>query len=469
MLGSEHACASCVPSPSPRSVYRCLGKYRLLELIGRGAMGDVYRAEHVLLGRKVAVKVLRAELSRNRELVERFFSEARAVNLVGHPHIVEVTDFARERDGTVWFVMEFLHGLDLGTLLQDETPSLSRALTIARQICDALEAVHAVGIVHRDIKPENVFLVQRDGHDFVKLLDFGIARLPELPDEEHTTLRGVVMGTPPYIAPEQARGMDVDGRCDVYAVGAVLFELISGRALFDQPDLRAMLADVAFTEPPALSAHAQVPSCVRAALDDLLARCLHKDPERRPATAKALGSELCAIAARLEAWTSQQAEAVAAEDGALLALCRRTWPVRAFGLAAAVAAAMAVIWLGPSSQAERPVTHAQADDRTQPPLAAASVASIVAARATPVHAAIVEPNAGPTRDRAPAISADVAAPARPARRHTSARAAIPVAAEPAAEAPASAAPASDALPALASAGEPRALDPDKLLNPFANE
>jgi len=361
------------PAPiAPTRPNRMLGKYSLLELIGSGAMGDVSRAAHVLLGRRVAVKVLRRELAREQSLVERFFSEARAVNLVGHPHIVEVTDFARERDGTVWFVMEFLDGSDLGTLLRDERPSLRRSLEITRQICDALDAVHGVGIIHRDIKPENVFLVQRDGRDFVKLLDFGIARLPEPHDGEHSTLRGVVMGTPPYMAPEQARGLEIDPRSDVYAVGAVLFELITGRAVFEQPTLRAMLADITFKAPPRLSEHAQLPSAVRDALDELIDRCLAKDPDRRPDTAKALALELSAIAERLEAWAKSadpapaqptpparsRPERSAPDSAAVLAVCRPKWPARSLWFGAALAVGATGLWgFGPSMTSQAPAVQ----------------------------------------------------------------------------------------------------------------
>ena len=334
----------------------CLGKYRLLELIGSGAMGAVYRAEHIVLGRVVAVKVLHADLANDETLVERFFSEARAVNLIGHPHIVDVTDFAREPDGTVWFVMEFLNGCDLAALCDGRVLDLGRALAITQQVCGALQAVHAVGIVHRDIKPENIYVTTREGRDFVKLLDFGIARMPELASAEHGTGNGVVMGTPPYMAPEQACAQAVDHRSDLYAVGAVLYGLVTGKMVFQRNNIQDLLEDVAFTKAPAPSAHAIVPDSVRDEIDALVARCLAKDPNDRPADASALGAELAKIAARLDPASQQalpqaappaqrhyplalrptaaEAEDVEREAVAVLASCRPKWQQQALWVAA---------------------------------------------------------------------------------------------------------------------------------------
>jgi serine/threonine-protein kinase len=498
MVIEQHSASAQPAIAQPR--LRSLGKYRLLELIGSGAMGDVYRAEHVLLGRKVAVKVLRGELARERSLVERFFAEARAVNLVGHPHIVEVTDFAREPDGTVWFVMELLDGIDLGTLLRNERPSLRRSLEIARQICDALDAVHAVGIIHRDIKPENVFLVQREGRDFVKLLDFGIARVPEPRERTRGTLRGVVLGTPPYMAPEQASGLEIDQRSDVYAVGAVLFELISGRAVFEQPTLRAMLADVTLKPAPRLGAYAQLPASVGEQVDELLARCLAKDPALRPDSARALARELSAIAAQLTGCTT---DTVQEQEPPAVALAVRpehtrserpsSQPVtgyrkkssgRALWLGAALLGSAAGAWVGPWLQArEAPAVEASA----QPAAGAAHTGAIHVVGPAQPSAAAPQPLA-PAEHALPSASAqliatqpraDVQALERSTEPSTEARARhtrrhVPSVALPP---PAPAEPVElhrEPIVAvhelsLAAAPEPRDLDPEKLLDPFAGE
>ena len=296
---------------------RQLGKYRLLEVIGSGAMGDVYRAEHVMLKRKVAIKIMHAELACHEELVERFFCEARAVNLIGHPHVLEISDFAREPDGTVWLVMELLEGCDLATLVRSQRIALPRALTIARQLCSALAATHSAGIVHCDVKPENVFVLERHGGDFIKLIDFGIARLPE-PDCE-TPQVGVVMGSPPYMAPEQARGLLADERSDLYAVGAVLYELVTGVPLYRRSSLEALLYDVVHASPVLASSLVQLPAPVAEELDRLFAYCLAKDPALRPESALALDAALAALADRLRACERQALELAAPADVAPLA------------------------------------------------------------------------------------------------------------------------------------------------------
>ena len=219
------------------AVGRVLGSYRLMEVIGRGGMGRVYMAEHVRLGRRVALKVLRPEYAVKRDAVARFFQEAKAVNKIRHRNIVDITDFIELEDGTTFIIMELLEGVSLGKLLRRHGPmEMPRLLAVLIQVCEALEAAHAVDIVHRDLKPDNIFLCPDQSGEVVKLLDFGVAKL--LSHDEDTgafawqTAAGSVVGTPAYMSPEQASGLPVDGRSDVYSLGAIMYELFCGQPLF---------------------------------------------------------------------------------------------------------------------------------------------------------------------------------------------------------------------------------------------
>jgi serine/threonine protein kinase len=205
-------------------------RYRIVRKIGEGGMGTVYVGEHVDIGKHVAIKILHPAYSTEKELVERFRREARAASRIGHPNIIDVTDFGTTEDGCAYFVMEYLDGIDLADILTHERRlEPTRACQIAIQVCRALAAAHSAGVVHRDLKPENVFLVSRDGKaDFVKVLDFGIAR--SAGRSRQLTNPGVAMGTPEYMAPEQAMGGVVDRRSDIYSVGALLYEMVTGSA-----------------------------------------------------------------------------------------------------------------------------------------------------------------------------------------------------------------------------------------------
>ena len=198
--------------------------YRITQVIGQGGMGRVYRAVHVKLERPVALKVLHASTARDRGAVGRFFDEARAVNRVRNEHIVEVTDFLEPEGGPVCTVMELLEGETLGAVLARGPLAWRDAAVIAHQVARALAATHDAGIVHRDLKPDNVFLTERDGARWVKVLDFGVAKLTGHDD--------VVVGTPAFMAPEQLQGEHVDGRADVWALGVLLFVMIEGRRPF---------------------------------------------------------------------------------------------------------------------------------------------------------------------------------------------------------------------------------------------
>ncbi|HZW89166.1 MAG TPA: serine/threonine-protein kinase, partial [Myxococcaceae bacterium] len=233
-----------------------LGQYRLEGVLGEGAMGRVFQARHVSLGRPAAVKVLRAEHAKNTHLIQRFFHEARAVNQINHAHIVEILDFVEETAvsgrARVYCVMEMLEGQSLTELLARQQPGVARAVGIVRQVCDALQAAHDVGVIHRDVKPDNLFVLERDGRDFVKVLDFGVAKLvaPLGDMPMTTTVEGTIVGTPAYMAPEQATGGNADARTDLYSVGVVLYELLAGHPPFQAPAFGQLVAQVLSSPPP---------------------------------------------------------------------------------------------------------------------------------------------------------------------------------------------------------------------------
>jgi serine/threonine protein kinase len=269
------------------------GRYRVIELIGEGGMGKVYLAEHVEIGKRVALKVLHPSYSRMPDLVERFRREARAASKIGHPNIVDVTDSGTTADGSVYFVMEFLEGVELGSVIEREGAiDVARALKIAGQICRALAAAHAQGIVHRDLKPENVFLVTRDGQaDVVKVLDFGIAKTTEAEAarERRLTSPGMAMGTPEYMSPEQAAGRPADARCDVYALGAIMYEMVTGIPPYSGDNFMEILTKKATQDPhPPILVRKELPAPV----SELVMAAMARNPDARPQTMETLEYEL---------------------------------------------------------------------------------------------------------------------------------------------------------------------------------
>ncbi len=208
-------------------------RYRLTHLLGSGGAAVVYRAEHTIMHKLVAVKILRPELAQRQDFVRRFLAEARTVARLRHENIVDIVDVGRTETGLVFCVMEYLEGEELGVMLAREGRlPWRRARDVVTQVCRALAAAHAVGVVHRDIKPQNCFRVRHGtNEDFIKLLDFGISK--QLDNDQGLTATGMVMGTAEYMSPEQARGRNVDARTDIYATGAMLFELLAGRPPFE--------------------------------------------------------------------------------------------------------------------------------------------------------------------------------------------------------------------------------------------
>jgi serine/threonine protein kinase len=264
-------------------------RYKLLHRIGEGAMGWVFLGEHVEIGKKV----LRPSLCRLPEATSRFKREARAATQVGSRHIVDVTDFGTTDNGSVFFVMEHLEGEDLSsTLKKEKFLPWPRVLHILDQLCDALQAAHDQGIIHRDVKPANFYRVQvGEDPDFIKILDFGIARLVN-PQDSIVTQTGVVMGTPDFMAPEQAMGKHVDHRADVYSLGASAYALLTGRPPFEGANEYDVIYKQLNDEAVPPSEVAPVAAMVPRWLDQVILKALRKDPDDRYATMREMAAAL---------------------------------------------------------------------------------------------------------------------------------------------------------------------------------
>ncbi|HSN13533.1 MAG TPA: serine/threonine-protein kinase, partial [Anaeromyxobacteraceae bacterium] len=272
-------------------------RYRLIARIGEGGMGSVYKAEHTRMGKALALKILHGDFSSDSTAVDRFRAEAQIVSRLSHPHTIGVFDFGEiERSGGFYLAMEYVPGKDVATVLRESGPiAEARAAEIGQQVLGSLAEAHDAGIVHRDMKPGNVMLMQtRSGEDFVKVLDFGIAKLRDEGSSTaaSTTVAGAIVGTPTYLAPEQARGLPVDARADLYAVGCLLYELVSGGPPFAAPSPMAVISAHMTQEPPALASRAPA---VSQRFADAVHRALQKRPEDRFASADDMRDALLAL------------------------------------------------------------------------------------------------------------------------------------------------------------------------------
>jgi serine/threonine-protein kinase len=269
------------------------GRYRLLARIGEGGMGVVYIAEHEAIEKKVAVKVLKDQYAQREDVVARFQQEAKSASRVKHEGVLEVFDFGRTEDHRFFLAMELLDGLDLAQVLERQGAlSPPRAVAIAIKIARALDAAHAKGIIHRDLKPENVFVRPLDdGRDAVKIVDFGIAQLraegeeavdpnAKLPGRK-LTKTGMIFGTPEYMSPEQAQGKAIDGRVDVYSLGVILYEMLTGSTPFHGETFMAILSAHLMHEVPSLSARAREGFSCSPELEEVVRTALSKDPATR--------------------------------------------------------------------------------------------------------------------------------------------------------------------------------------------
>ena len=284
-----------IPGPGPATLIgRTLGKnYKVIEPIGAGGMGIVYLVEHLTLKKRFAAKVLSADLASNPEAIARFEVEAHAASKLEHDNIVNVIDYGKSDDGAVFLVMELLRGKTLQARMDQGELTLEEIVGVTVQVCQALSAAHAAGIVHRDMKPDNIFLTHRDrGRPVVKVLDFGISKARESTlGEGRITKQGQVLGSPEYMSPEASRGDEVDARADIYAVGIMLYELMSGRVPFRHENyLKVLQMHVSTVPPPPRSLRPELPEEVEA----LILRALAKNPDQRQQSIDELENELLA-------------------------------------------------------------------------------------------------------------------------------------------------------------------------------
>jgi serine/threonine-protein kinase len=285
---------------------RQLGQYRLIALLGAGGMGEVYLAEHRMLKRPCAIKLIRPEQAGDPRVLARFEREVRMTARLSHWNTVEIFDYGRTEDGTLFYVMEYLPGLSLEDLLQRHGPlPAERVIHLLRQTCQGLQEAHAIGLVHRDIKPGNIFAAHRGGrHDVVKLLDFGLVKPVAEISSARLTQEGAISGTPLFMSPEQARGLaDLDARSDIYSLGAVAYTLLSGRPPFERTNpLEVMIAHARDDVVPPSQLRADVP----ADLERVVLRCLAKRREDRFQDTNSLEQALAECAAA-DQWTPSQA------------------------------------------------------------------------------------------------------------------------------------------------------------------
>ena len=352
-----------------------VGEYEIEEQIGEGAMGTVFSAIHPLIGKKVAVKVLKSELCANQAQIDRFVYEAQAVNKIGHPNIVDVFSLDELPDGRAYMVMEWLRGEDLKTRLARGPMSVADACDILDGIARALDAAHAKDIVHRDLKPDNVFLHQiENGPLMVKLLDFGIAKLVRVTPGTERTQTGNMLGTPRYISPEQARGVNVDHRSDIYSLGVMAYEMLAGRPPFQGDTAMDLVVKHLNDEPPPLSQFAKVPKT----LEQCVMAMLSKTPDDRP--------PLATVRAVLVDPTKRMTPMPQTNSGPVR-VGKRRWPIVAVAGVAAIGLG-AVTWK----------LVGGGHDAVAPPPAVAPIAP-VAAVVTVADAAPVAPPAEPVVQR----------------------------------------------------------------------
>jgi serine/threonine-protein kinase len=368
-------------------------RYVIDKVLGEGGMGKVYRAHHKVIEKKVAVKILHAELAKDKEAVGRFLREARAASSIGNPHIIDIIDFGEAPDGSTYFVMEYLNGESLGALLDQRGKlPVNMVCDIAIQLCDGLAAAHDQQIVHRDLKPDNIVLLKPQGtfagqSYFCKILDFGIAKVSgaSVADGPKLTMAGQVFGTPHYMSPEQAAGEAIDHRTDIYSLGVMLYEMISGEMPFNADNFMGILTQHMYKPPPPLRSLPSVPDCPPA-LEAIILKCLSKKREARYETMLELADDIHklrqtgASKAANELQSSGDAFSAPAAyfesdaSGAVAKPKRRTFVWLAALVAAALGVGAFVISKGNNSNAD-PVPDSAASAATAPTTATATLAA----------------------------------------------------------------------------------------------
>lgn len=408
------------------------GRYEVEDVLGEGGMGTVYRARHRALGRRFAMKALRRELSQDGELAARFIQEAKAAAAVSHPNVVQITDFGRLESGQPYFVMELLAGKALSRIIREDgaLPPL-RAAKVARQVAEALAAAHEAGIIHRDLKPDNVHVAEGAGeHELMKVLDFGLAKIA---GASRLTRQGMVFGTPHYMSPEQAAGEPIDHRVDIYALGVVLYEMLTGRLPFEADSFMGVLTKHIYMNPVppshVLGARAELEP-----LESITLRCLQKKPSNRYASMAELIADLdrTMAAAASPPPSAPPAEPAGALSGAAVDLgpasipTRPRWP---FAVAGATGIAVLVALVGWSlsggssgvaatdSSAARPPPAPEPPP--SPPPESAAVSAPPVAPVAPASASSVPPRPPAPRTAAPPPARSAPRPApRPAPSRT---------------------------------------------------
>jgi serine/threonine-protein kinase len=373
--------ASAAPPSGPEALVGVTlsGRYLIERLLGEGGMGAVYQAEHTLMRKRMAVKVLHPEMSRLPEVVARFEREAMAAAHIDHPNVAAATDFGKLDDGAFFLVLEYVEGHSLRDAMGGSRLELGRAIHVARQIASALARAHGLGIVHRDLKPENIMLVTRDGDpDFVKVLDFGIAKVPvgEIVGEAKAsessgqvlTQLGMVYGTPEYMAPEQALGQAVDPRADLYALGVMLFEMIVGARPYDHSS-KVTLLGMHVTAPIPRMAERAPEANVPGEVDAIVSRLLAKEAGARFVDARELVETLDSVALKLvgEGRIAERSGPLSLSRSSVVSAADRSGASVAMGVAPTGMAQPSVVVVVPSKVVHSVRTSLERALRTAPP------------------------------------------------------------------------------------------------------